>query len=65
LGIRDTILRRREKESEQDQDAAFSGKGYGQPEEVEWHHLRRENERLRMELDILKQGAAIFWKDFL
>lgn len=65
LGIRDTILGRWKKESEQNQAAAFPGKGHGKPEEVELRHLRRENERLWMERDILKKAAAIFSKDFL
>jgi transposase len=65
LGIRDTILGRWKKEVEQDQASAFPGKGHGKPEEVELRHLRRENERLRMERDILKKATAIFSKDFL
>jgi transposase len=65
LGIRDTILGRWKKDCEQDREAAFPGKGYVKPDEAELRHLRRENERLRMERDILKKAAAIFSKDFL
>ena len=65
LGIRDTILGRWKKDWEQDRDAAFPGKGQVKPEAAEWRHLRRENERLRMERDILKKAAAIFSKDSL
>jgi transposase len=65
LGIRDTILGRWKKDWEQDRDAAFPGKGQVKPEEAELRHLRRENERLRMERDIFKKAAAIFSKDSL
>ena len=65
LGVRDTILGRWKKDCEQDREAAFPGKGYVKPDEAELRHLRRENERLRMERDILKKAAAIFSKDFL
>lgn len=65
LGVRDTILGRWKKDCEQDREAAFPGKGYAKPDEAELRHLRRENERLRMERDILKKAAAIFSKDFL
>jgi len=65
LGIRDTILGRWKKDWEQDRDAAFPGKGQVKPEAAELRHLRRENERLRMERDILKKAAAIFSKDSL
>lgn len=65
LGIRDTILGRWKKEAEQHQDTAFPGKGQLRPEEAELRQLRRENERLRMERDILKKTAAIFSKDSL
>jgi len=44
---------------------AFPGKGQGKPEEKELRRLRRDNEWLRMERDILKKAAAIFSKDFL
>lgn len=57
LGIRDTILGRWKKEAEQHQDTAFPGKGHLSPEEAELRQLRRENERLRMERDILKKTA--------
>jgi len=65
LGIRDTMLGRWKKDWEQDSAVAFPGKGHLQPEEAELRRLRRENERLRMERDILKKAAAIFSKDSL
>ena len=65
LGVRDTILGRWKQECEHDREAAFPGHGQVKPEEAELRHLRRENERLRMERDILKKAAAIFAKDSL
>lgn len=65
LGIRDTMLGRWKQELALSPESAFPGKGQGQPEEVELRQLRRENERLRMERDILKKAAAIFSKDSL
>ena len=65
LGIRDTMLGRWKKDWEQDWEVAFPGKGHLKPEEAELRRLRRENERLRMERDILKKAAALFSKDSL
>ncbi len=65
LGIRDTILGRWKKELAQGCTEAFPGKGHSKPEDDEVRRLRRENERLRMERDILKKAAAIFSKDSL
>ena len=62
LGIRDTLLGRWKQELARSPKTAFPGQGHGTPEEEE---LRRENERLRMERDILKKAAALFSKDFL
>ena len=65
LGIRDTMLGRWKQEIAQNPAGAFPGKGQGKPEEEELRRLRRDNERLRMERDILKKAAAIFSKDSL
>lgn len=65
LGIRDTILGRWKKEAAQHQEAAFPGNGQLRADEAELRQLRWENERLRMERDILKKAAAIFSKDSL
>ena len=43
----------------------FPGKGRMSLEDAELRRLRRENERLRMERDILKKATAIFSKDSL
>jgi len=65
LGIRDTMLGRWKQELAQSPGGAFPGKGLGQPAAEELRRLRRENERLRMERDILKKAAALFSKDSL
>jgi transposase len=65
LGIRDTLLGRWKQELARSPKTAFPGQGHGTPEEEELRRLRRENERLRMERDILKKAAALFSKDFL
>ncbi len=60
LGIRDTTLGRWKQEFESDREQAFPGQGQLKPEDAELRRLRRENERLRMERDILKKAAVIF-----
>ena len=65
LSIRDTMLGRWKQELAKSPKTAFPGQGHGTPEEEELRRLRRENERLRMERDILKKAAALFSKDFL
>lgn len=42
---------------------AFPGKGYMTSDAEMIRQLKRENERLRMERDILKKAMAIFSKD--
>jgi transposase len=41
----------------------FPGKGHMTPEQEELHRLRKENQRLRMEHEILKKAAAFFAKE--
>lgn len=60
LGLRDTVLGRWKKEFESNPEEAFPGTGRMPPAEEELCRLRRENERLRMERDILKKAVAIF-----
>lgn len=48
--------------AERPQDA-FPGKGHQLSEAEELRQLQRENERLRMERDILKKAVAIFSQD--
>lgn len=41
-------------------EVAFPGKGHQTPADEELRQLRSENERLKMERDILKKAIAIF-----
>ena len=62
LGIHQVMLYRWIEEYRTDGDKAFVGKGHLAPEDAELRKLRRENERLRMENEILKKAAAYFAK---
>jgi transposase len=58
LGVNQTTLSRWKREAE-----ATSSTGQGMPAAEELKQLRRENERLRMERDILKKAAAFFARE--
>ncbi len=58
LGVRDSILGPWKKEAEKYPMAAFPGHSQLRPEDAELRRLRRENERLRMEWDILKKQQS-------
>ncbi|MDQ6733773.1 MAG: transposase [Nitrospirota bacterium] len=58
LGVNQTTLSRWKREAE-----ATSLTGQGMPAAEELTQLRRENERLRMERDILKKAAAFFARE--
>jgi transposase len=59
LEIRPDMLRKWIRKFEGDGNQAFPGSGRLKPEDEENRRLRRENERLRMERDILKKAVAI------
>jgi len=59
LDIRPDMLRKWKKKFHLDGQHAFPGSGRLKPDEEEMRRLRRENERLRMERDILKKAVAI------
>ena len=59
LEIRPDILRKWKKKFESNGQSAFPGSGRLKPGDEELRRLRRENERLRMERDILKKAVAI------
>ena len=63
MGIQPNTLYRWVKEFSEKPDEAFPGKGHQAPEAEQIRQLKRENERLRMERDILKKAMAIFSKD--
>ena len=60
LGIGENLLHRWKKKSEEGKIEPFPGKGRLSPEDEELRQLRREDKRLRMERDILKNAVAIF-----
>ena len=63
LGISQGIISRWKRERRKDGDQAFPGKGRLKPDDDEMRRLKRENERLRTERDILKKAVAIFSED--
>jgi transposase len=63
LGISQGIISRWKRELRKDGDQAFPGKGRLKPDDDELRRLKRENERLRTERDILKKAVAIFSED--
>ena len=60
LGISQGIISRWKRELFKDGEQAFPGKGRLKPEDEAVRRLKRENERLRRERDILKNAVAIF-----
>lgn len=60
LGIRVKELYRWRHEYKEEQTEAFRGKGRRRTREEEVARLRRENEQLRMEREILKKATAFF-----
>ena len=60
LGVHQTVLGRWKMQLEESPLAAFPGKGRLSPDDEELARLRRENEVLRQERDILKKAVGIF-----
>ena len=60
LGIADSTLHQWCKQFSEHGEQAFPGSGHQTPQEEEMRHLRRENELLRQERDILKKAIGIF-----
>ena len=63
LGIGQGVLSRWKRQLARDGKQAFPGKGHLKPKDEEIRRLKRENERLRRERDILKKAVAIFSTD--
>jgi transposase len=63
LGINPNVLRRWKDQTETGSNQAFPGKGHMTPEKAELHRLRKENQQLRMEREILKKATAFFAKE--
>ena len=62
LGINVVMLYRWIDEYQTFGEAAFVGSGHQRPEKARLKQLEKENERLRMENEILKKAAAYFAK---
>jgi Transposase and inactivated derivatives len=60
LGVTNKTMYRWVSEYRQAGSAAFPGKGHLKPDNAELRRLKRENEELREENEILKKAAAIF-----
>lgn len=63
FGINKIMLHRWVSDYRELGEEAFVGKGYQRPADAELKKLRKENERLKMENEILKKAAAYFAKD--
>jgi transposase len=60
LGIADSTLHHWCKQEASQGEQAFPGSGHQLPHEEEMRQLKRENELLRQERDILKKAIGIF-----
>ena len=60
LGIADSTLHQWCKQFSEHGEQAFPGSGHQTPQEEEIRHLKRENDLLRQERDILKKAIGIF-----
>jgi transposase len=63
LGIGQGVISRWKREFKLDGEQAFPGKGRLKPQDEKFRRLKRDNERLRRERDILKKAVAIFSED--
>ncbi|BCR06713.1 transposase [Desulfuromonas versatilis] len=63
LGITFGVLKGWVQKHQNHQDAAFSSRSAPESPEAELKRLRKENERLQRERDILKKAVAIFSTD--
>ena len=65
MGIHENTLYKWIRELSAKPEVAFPGKGHIISEAEELRQLKKENERLKMERDILKKAMAIFSKEDL
>lgn len=63
FGIHPVMLHRWVSEYHEQGEEAFVGKGHQKPADAELKKLLKENERLKMENEILKKAAAYFARD--
>jgi transposase len=60
IDVNVNLLRKWKTQLEEQGHEAFPGQGHQSPEQEELRRLRQENQRLRMERDILKKAAQFF-----
>jgi transposase len=58
LGIHMSLLRKWQEKMNSNPDRPFPGKG--NPQDIEMHRLKKENARLKEEVEILKKAVGIF-----
>ena len=63
LGISPSLLHKWKVQFAAQGEQAFPGKGQQTAQDAELARLRRENEQLRMERDILKKATAFFARE--
>jgi transposase len=63
LGLGESLLRSWKQALAAEGDQAFPGKGHQPAVEEELRRLRAENQRLRMEREILKKATAFFARE--
>ena len=63
LGVSKSQLYKWQRAMVEDGAAAFLGRGNLLPRDEQMRRLKRDNERLRMERDILKKAAIFFVKE--
>ena len=63
LGIADSTLHHWCTQFGEQGEHGFVGSGHQLPQEEELRHLKRENELLRQERDVLKKAIGIFSRD--
>jgi transposase len=63
LGIGQGVISRWKRQFKHEDEQAFPGKGHLKPDDEFVRKLKRDNERLRRERDILKKAVAIFSTD--
>lgn len=64
LGLRSELIYRWRREYHDDKDTSFPGQGVEKQssDQQELHRIKKENDELRMERDILKKAIGIFSK---
>lgn len=62
LNIKRSVLQRWRQQYELGPEQAFPGSGSLSPQQAELAQTRRENRRLKLEIEILKKAQAIFSK---